>query len=432
MTRPHSPDSPTAPSAGPADQSGVLRRALADPDSLPDHPPAEPPPLPDSPLLGQLLQAATGPLAEAMRTPHAFRLQILLGLVVPGPGGRPVLQQHGFRVDAEYIYPASTVKLCAAAGALLFLRHLAAATGRPITRRTPLRFHPCFPDQSVIDHDPDNLDGQTITVESDIRKIALVSDNPAHNRLYTLLGHRRINHLMWGLGLPSVRINHRLSEFRPRDEQRRTGAVDLLIPDGSAPLTLPQQHSDLLLDNAGVPRTGIGTAHVPPGGTLADRIDQPLDCSWRNRFGLADMQRLLALLVRPDLVPDNPIAADLLPTDDRKALLAAMTQFPGDSPSPVYSRDRWPDHCCKFFLPGLRRVLPADRVRVINKVGRAYGFSIENAYCFDTVTGRPFFLAAALEANPAGLVGFDGYADAAFADPLLADLGELVARKVWA
>ena len=45
-------------------------------------------------------------------------IQILLSEVREDPGGVPTLRRHGFRVDAEYFYPASSVKLCGAIAAL--------------------------------------------------------------------------------------------------------------------------------------------------------------------------------------------------------------------------------------------------------------------------------------------------------------------------
>ena len=47
-----------------------------------------------------------------------LRLQAVLGTIEPAPDGSPRLVQHGFRLGAEYFYPASTVKLFAAVAAL--------------------------------------------------------------------------------------------------------------------------------------------------------------------------------------------------------------------------------------------------------------------------------------------------------------------------
>ena len=87
--------------------------------------------------------------------------------------------RHGYRVDAEYFYPASTIKLCTAVAALAELPRLRAATGLPLTACSPLRFHP-LPDrllpsaaaegeQVCEDSDPSNLQGGAVTLAHEAR-----------------------------------------------------------------------------------------------------------------------------------------------------------------------------------------------------------------------------------------------------------------------
>ena len=115
------------------------------------------------------------------------RLQAVLGMVEEGPEG-PRLAQHGYRLGAEYFYPASTVKLFAAVAVLERLAELRRETGLPIDPDTPLVFHPRFADEELEEADESNLAGGRITVRHEIRKLFLVSDNRAFNRLYELLG----------------------------------------------------------------------------------------------------------------------------------------------------------------------------------------------------------------------------------------------------
>ena len=51
-----------------------------------------------------------------------------------------------------------------------------------------------------------------------MRKLFLVSDNPAYNRLLDLVGAAELNARMWAAGLSSVRLRHRLSETRSASE----------------------------------------------------------------------------------------------------------------------------------------------------------------------------------------------------------------------
>ncbi len=115
----------------------------------------------------------------------------------------------------------------------------------------------------------------------------------------------------------------------------------------------------------------------------------------------------------------------------RVFLLEAMSQLPRESANPRYDPEHYTDHYVKFLLPGLARIVPPRHLRIYNKVGRAYGFSIENAYVEDLRTGRGFFLAAVLYTNADGVVNDGAYDYEALADPFFAELGEVVGREVF-
>lgn len=108
-----------------------------------------------------------------------------------------------------------------------------------------------------------------------------------------------------------------------------------------------------------------------------------------------------------------------------------MTQLPAESANPVYSAERYPDDWVKFLLPGLARVVAPRDLRVTNKVGRAYGFCVENAYVRDVARDRGFFLSAVLYVNPNGVLNDGEYGYADLADPFFADLGEAVVAHLW-
>jgi len=134
----------------------------------------------------EILRSHPG-LEKVLDAAHDYRLQAVLGLVEEGPDG-PRLVQHGFRLGAEYFYPASSVKLFAAVAALQRLAELRQETGLALDRDTPLVFHPLFEDELLEEADDSNLEGGQITVRHEIRKLFLVSDNQAFNRLYELVG----------------------------------------------------------------------------------------------------------------------------------------------------------------------------------------------------------------------------------------------------
>jgi len=355
---------------------------------------------------------------ELAHDPSAHRLQLLVSRVVPGPDGAPVLERHGYRVDAEYAYPASAVKTCAAVAAVLELE------ARGLSLDAPLVFHPLFDDESRDEGDDSNLDGGAITVRHELRKLFLVSDNRAYNRLYELVGHRRLNEAMWDAGLAATRLNHRLSEFRSVEDQLRTPRVDVLATDGSGEVvhTFEARDSDLVLVHADVPGTDLGVGfarggEVEPGPTSFAR---------KNWMSLVDLQDLSVLLVRPDI--DLGVPGFDLTEGGRRAIVEAMSQYPPDSTNPVFDPATYPRNWGVFLLDGLERVVPPEHLVVANKIGRAYGFSVENAYVEDRRTGAAFFVTAVLWTNANGVLNDGAYEYAEVADPFLEQLGEALAR----
>src|SRR5688500_9263965 len=99
---------------------------LAAPPRASAAPPAAPPAGTPAPgplervLRGQpeRLQVALDPALAA-----GHRVQILVSFV-ERDGRAFTLERHGFRADAEYFYPASAIKLCAAVAALQTMRAL--------------------------------------------------------------------------------------------------------------------------------------------------------------------------------------------------------------------------------------------------------------------------------------------------------------------
>jgi hypothetical protein len=377
----------------------------------------------------EILESHPG-LAPIVARASELRLQAVLGTIEPGPDGRPRLVQHGFRLGAEYFYPASTVKLFAAVAALERLGEIARTTGLDVGPDTPMVFHPLFAGEEREESDPTNLDGGKITVRHEIRKLFLVSDNAAFNRLYELVGQDGLAASMRRAGLRESRIVHRLSEAHSAEENRRYPRIDLVGADFVH--TLPERSSEPLAAPAVAPpkRLEVGTAYLADG----DRVEGPMDFSTKNYVPLAELQRGLCKAVHPDVDcgGGEPFA---ISDADRALLFEAMSLFPRQSKNPLYDPGEYPDEYVKFLLPGLRRALGDDGFRIYDKSGQAYGFTTENAYIVEVIVGsdtlrpgRAFFLAATIYTNADGVLNDDAYDYDTLALPFFADLAEATVR----
>ncbi len=350
-----------------------------------------------------------------------LRVQVVLGWLEAG--AVPLLRQVGFRVDAEYFYPASTVKLFAAIAALERLAELRSETRMPMDRKTPLRLHPLFEGEELVSSDPTHLATGTVTVEHEIRKLFLVSDNEAFNRLYELVGPDGLARSLERAGLPNARIVHRLAEPRTLEENRQLPQIDFVAPKWE--YSLPQRIAPPWTPpDTEIPGLYVGRGYLDAQGTL---IAKPFDFSLKNRFSLLELQQGLCKLIRPDA--HCPTRGTFqLEEGDRTFLLDIMGQLPRESADPVYDPSEYPDSWGKFLLPGLGEVAPTSDWEILNKIGRAYGFSTENAWVHHRPTGRSVFVAATLYTNQDGILNDDRYEYAELAEPFFRALGRALGR----
>ncbi|KAK3271958.1 hypothetical protein CYMTET_19720 [Cymbomonas tetramitiformis] len=340
--------------------------------------------------------------------------------------GKQKLKRYGFRLGSEYFYPASAVKLCAAVAAVRSLRSLGTKVTTPISLTTPMVFHvPSRLSVSKEALDTSNLRNGAITVAHEIRKLFLVSDNRAFNRLYEFVGQRSLNEQMWQCGMLSLRIRHRLYDAVPRLEvdERLTPALEFWNSDSDA-VGLPPQRSTLDLDLEPGGRITVGSAFISSTGAL---VDEPLDFTNKNSSSLMDLQNLLVKIFYPNLLEGERLDLD---EQDARFLMEAMAQYPSQSSNPKYPAKKYPDEYGKFFLPGLLRVRDKSALRIYNKLGRAYGFSIDNAYVTDIESGRSFFLSAVIYTNANDVLNDDKY-EYKIADAFLENLAEVVSVELW-
>jgi hypothetical protein len=364
----------------------------------------------------------TEPACEAvLDASKHHRLQVLLAEPVVAADGRITLQRSRLGDATQYFYPASSIKLCGAIAALLALNEHNRAHGTSLGLHSKLAIEPRFTGDVRVDADASNVAGGSLTVGHALRKLFLVSDNAAYNHCYDLCGQDGINRAMWDGGFASVRLWHRLSESRSLAENAvtrglRVGDTEFAARDAAAKLDNSLWHD---LD--------VGTGYRSGDAT----IERPMSFAQKNAILLEDLQDVLVEVIKPE-IDTGKRGFPGLTTAQRAFVVQSLGELPRESVNPKYDPDKVPDHNCKFVLRGVRDVVPAEHLRVYDKIGRAYGFSIENAWLEDTRTGRGFFLAIVLYTNPDGILNDDRYGYEEIADPILDAVGRAVGRAVFA
>jgi hypothetical protein len=151
--------------------------------------------------------------------PEKYRLQILYTQIDRDEQNQPHFTSYTYRVNPEeYFYPASTVKL---AGAVLALEKLNELGIAGLDKYTPLQVDSAYAGQSPVRDDSTSADGQA-SIAHYIKKLFLVSDNDAYNRLYEFVGQQRLNQSLHEKGFQDVQLVHRLAIFLSPDENRHT------------------------------------------------------------------------------------------------------------------------------------------------------------------------------------------------------------------
>ena len=356
------------------------------------------------------------PILDAvMANPEPYRVQVLYTQVDRDRNNSPMLSHYQFGLDeSRYFYPASTVKLPIS---LLALEWLAEQGVDGLTAETSMLTDAATASQTAAHRDPTAESGIP-SIAHYIKKILLVSDNDASNRLYELLGQDYINKRLAAKGLRHTLINHRLSTPLSEEENRQYNPIRFVGVDGGTLLSLPARRSEYRYANAGQPK--LGEAYIAAG----ERIDSPMDFTAKNRLSLGDLDSVIKRLIFPELFARDEKFN--LREEDRALVLRYMSMLPPDSSSPAYDSAEYPDNYSKFLMfGGEARELP-EHIKIFNKTGWAYGHVIESAYIVDLQNQVEFFLSAVIYANENETLNDDDYQIDEVAIPFMRELGNFI------
>lgn len=369
-------------------------------------------PAEDANVLNRLLKAHPEYFHQILEQSNRLRVQIIYTQIDRDANNRPRFTDFTFNVrDDLYFYPASTIKMPLAFLALERLQQLGIDPhATMITEAVP------GTGQTAVFNDPTTPDGRP-TAAHYIKKLFVVSDNDASNRLYELLGQEYIHLQLQQKGYPGAQITHRLSVPLTDAQNRRTNPIRFL--DAQANLLYAQPEA--VSTYAYIPRTdSVGVGYVE-GGKL---VLQPMDFSRKNRFFLSDLHRMLRSVLFPESVPEAQRFQ--LSEQNYRLLYQYMSQLPAETAYPQYDTASYPDNYVKFLLWGDKKEPIPAHIRIFNKVGWAYGFLTDVAYIVDFENKVEFLLSATIYCNSDGILNDDKYDFDTVGIPFMAHLGQVV------
>lgn len=361
-------------------------------------------------FLDDLLHKSPELFGPVLRNPAKYDVQILYTQINRDAQNRPTFRTFRYRVDKDrYFYPASTVKLPAVLLALEKLNEL------KVNRSAVMLTDSAERAQTSVQRDTTAQNGLP-SVAHYAKKILLVSDNDAFNRLYEFIGQCDINERLYKKGYRDLRIVHRLSVPFTAEQNRYTNPVRFV--DGSRTLyQQPARTCQQAFRPVSAIRRGVG---YMKGDSL---IRQPFNFTDKNYFALEEQQAILKAILFPDDVPARQRFN--LTRDDYQFLYQYMSQLPRETAFPKYDSTYY-DSYCKFLLAGDQKTPFPSRIRIFNKVGDAYGYLIDNAYIVDFDKGIEFLLAAVIYVNEDGVFNDDKYEYDAVGMPFLGNLGRVI------
>ena len=356
-------------------------------------------------------------MSKVLQHPEKFELQIIYTEINRNKENEPVFTQYSFHLDAnQYFYPASTVKMPTAFVALEKLNKLHIDG---LTRNSKMKIGKQSEPQTAALSDSTAKDG-VASLSHYIKKLFVVSDNDAYNRLYEFCGQAYLNECLHEKGYTDLHLIHRLAapEY-DRLTNRKTNPVMFynengpLYYQGEVNSWFPYRKKLLELE-----KTSKGVGFYGNKDTL---INRPMNFGLKNYISLQNLNDILKAVLFPESVP--PRNRFSFSETDEQFLLQSMSIYPEESNYPNYKDGNHPDGYVKFFMFGDSDEKISPNIRIFNKVGYAYGYLTDVAYIVDFDKGVEFMLAATLHVNENQIYNDGVYEYEQIGLPFLAELG---------
>ncbi|RYF94235.1 MAG: hypothetical protein EOO00_05530, partial [Chitinophagaceae bacterium] len=365
-------------------------------------------------LVNLLQQRGSDSLKKLLADPGQYRYQLIYTQINRDKKNRPHFKHFSYRLNSnEYFNPASMVKMPVA---FLALEKLNDLQSQGIDKYTPMLTDSSYSRQSAVSKDTSAENGLP-SVAQYIRKIFLVSDNDAYNRLYEFNGQQSMNKRLWRMGYRDIRITRRFVTMN-EDENRHTNQVRFIKPDQTIYTQGPEFNTDSFDFSK---QLLIGRAHYNRQEQL---VDSPMNFTTHNNAPLADLQQLMQSVLFPESVPVKKRFR--LSTDDYRFLYHYMSMLPLESDHPRYDTNEFFDSYTKFFMFRAGRSKIPEHIRVFNKTGWSYGFLTDVSYFIDLASNVEFMLSGVIYVNRDGVLNDDKYEYEQTGYPFFKEIGNII------
>lgn len=364
-------------------------------------------------IIEKLLYENKPKFEQVLDNIDSFEVQIIYTQINRDKNNFPHLKTFKYRVNPkDYFYPASTVKMPLA---FLSLEKINNLKIEGLTKYTPLKIDSVRSSQTSVYVDTSSISGLP-TIANYIKKVFLVSDNDAYNRLYEFLGQEYINEQLHKKGFKDVKIVHRFIPLSS-EENRYTNPVSF-YDDNKIIFHQPEQYNKKEY-HFELKKLLKGIGYLNSKDSL---INKPFDFTYKNHISLETLHDILTTIIFPET--KKPKQRFNLTKDDYKFLYKYMSMLPRESKKPGYDSTHY-DSYVKYFLFGDSKNPIQEYFRIFNKVGQAYGYLTDVAYIVDFKNKVEFFLSAVIHVNKNKIYNDGIYEYDQIGLPFLSNLGKV-------
>ena len=351
-------------------------------------------------------------LKEIIKDKEDYEIQILL-TKIDQYNSKVDFQEYKYQLDDnKYFYPASTIKLPIVVLTLKKINELR-SKGSEITLKSKITLN--YKD----DYSELVIRDSITSFQNLIADVFLVSDNSASNILIDFIGYNYFNHEMENAGFDKTYLNHK---FNPDPYVNSTWQIS----------DLDNNIISSINDNQKIIKADEKTNGLEKGERRyfkGEILDESLNFSEKNRSSITDMHNLIKYIFYPEIFDSTNTFN--LNVEDYDFLRYWMSRFTYEDIGEKFIGDeKFFETYNKFFIHGDEQSVSNEQIRVYNKIGQAYGTSIDNGLIKNYQDNVEFILTATIYTNKNKVINDNLYEYDDLAVPFLAKLSRAIYNEL--
>ena len=351
-------------------------------------------------------------LKEIIKDKEDYEIQVMLTKINHN-NTKIDFQNYQYQHDEnQYFYPASTIKLPIVVLTLKKINELR-SKGSDITLKSKIILN------NVDNYSNFKLKDSITSFQNLIADIFLVSDNSASNILIDFIGYNYFNDEMQNAGFDRTYLNHK---FNPDPYVNSTWQIS----------DLDNNMISSINDNQKIIKADDKTNGLDKGESRyfnGEILDESLNFSEKNRFSITDMHNLIKYIFYPEIF--DMANTFNLNVEDYDFIRYWMSRFTYEDIGEKFIGDeKFFETYNKFFIHGDEQSVSNEQIRVYNKIGQAYGTSIDNGLIKNYQNNVEFILTSTIYTNKNKVMNDNLYEYDDIAEPFLAKLSRAIYKEL--